>query len=498
MNEKKEIGFEILENADKDVIEKIGNDKVNVSDRDRKHMLEMSMDKYRAVMSGDDTQHQDAVTGVDSYSRPRITRIVSSVACVAAAALLVSTGIMMMKHEDRGGNNDHDQLTATEVNTDSTDSTSQSTTAVTGTFSSLQTHTTFSNIQTEDPHYTETTIAMNPPMDYDTTAVTEADTDAARIRCLDNLVNSEMATEINYYMRDMNSDSVPELFIGVDYISYPRTYVYVFNGEEYVPGTYYSELWEMPRVVSGEGVFISPDSDLINIRSKEGHSYDAILKLSSDNTFELQYESGYNGVWSHGVRISTEETMRYNALLEEQTSPYTWEFVTDQFTNYHGYTDALIKYNQEQQYRQEHEEEIMAQIRKEHPHDNDMANVTFSGVKLIECGCIPQKPDSDGYYGCLHGVATYSDGSVSEQYADIYESWIFGSANPYFPLTFRYGDLGDKPVHAVVFFEKGDSAVTLFDVDFDFPNKAILANHGPDYTEYAEVTYSYESETSGY
>lgn len=499
MKDKKEIGFDILENSGNDIIEKIGTDDIMVTEKERKRILEMSKNKFNAAMNADAAITQDSISGVEEYSRPSITRIISAVACTAAAALLICTGILMLKHNDSTGPEKPDPLIATELTTDTTTNTSTDTSTNTNstsaaTHQTYQTHTTYTDMRTADPQFTETTIVTNPPVVLDTSTVSTEDLEAARIKALDKCVDSAMATSIDYKMCDINGDSIPELIVSIEYVSYPQTGIYVYNGEEYVPGTYYSYNSDMARIADGEGIQeISPSSHMIHLRSKEGHSYDAFLRMNEDNTFDLLFEYGYNGVWENGVKTTDVDMTNYWDLINKQKAAYTWE-ETVGLTNYHGETPSLIKYHEESRYQAEHWEEIQAEYRKEHPHGDDWAMVSFNCKALYDNGFLPKEYDENHIYGYLHGVATYSDGSTEEMGSDISEYHVEDPYNNPVVFGYRYGDHGDKPVHAVAYLEINNTAITLFDVDFDFPNRRILENHGNDFSSFATVEYVYNSD----
>lgn len=496
MKDKKEIGFDILENSGNDVIEKIGTDDIMINDKERKRILEMSKQKYNAAMNADAAVTQDSISGVEEYSRHSISRIVSAVVCTAAAALLVCTGILMLRNNNNTGPEKPDPIISTEMTTNVSTDTSTKNTRTTATSSErkFETHTTYSDIRTTEALYTEPEIVMNPPITLDTAAVSQDDLEAARIRALDKCVASSMAMSIDYMQRDINGDSIPELIVYIDYVSYPHTTIFVYNGEEYVPGTYYSPDMDSIREVCGEGSQeISPESHMIHIRSKEGHSYDAFLRMNEDNTFDLIFEYGYNGVWENGVKTSDDNMTKYWDLINANSSPYKWE-TTNNLINYHGYTDSLIKHNEEIQYREDHWDEIQAEYRREHPHDNDWAKVTIDCKYLYDHGILPDSHDQKHVTGSLHGVNTPQNDLPEQQYHEISGNDLTTPEGRYAILYFRYGDNGDKPVNSKIFFEINDTAITLFNVDFDFPNKRIIDDHGLDFSEYATVEYEYESD----
>ena len=119
MNNKK-MDFDILENADMDTIEKIGADNMNIDKNARDRMLKNAMSKYQKekqlldtspVITHETNDDADSVSGVENYSRKKITRIVSAVLSTAAALVIVGGSVLMMNRHKPSGPDTPDPVT---------------------------------------------------------------------------------------------------------------------------------------------------------------------------------------------------------------------------------------------------------------------------------------------------------------------------------------------------------------------------------------------------
>lgn len=106
MSDNKKIGFDILENSDINEITEIGADNMIIDKSARDRMLKITKQKYREERKNmlkeqrnDNISEEDAVTGVENYSRRRVTRIVYTALCSAAAIALVAGSIIMLSRK---------------------------------------------------------------------------------------------------------------------------------------------------------------------------------------------------------------------------------------------------------------------------------------------------------------------------------------------------------------------------------------------------------------
>ena len=105
MNDKKKIGFDILENSDINTIEKIGTGKMNIDKNARERMLKNTMNKYEAEKkrlgiaqdtTSENNENADSVTGVEVYERRRLPHFIYIGLCSAAAIALTIGSITML------------------------------------------------------------------------------------------------------------------------------------------------------------------------------------------------------------------------------------------------------------------------------------------------------------------------------------------------------------------------------------------------------------------
>ena len=104
MNDKREIGFDILENTDVEKIAEMDIDTPVISEISKKRMLEMSRNKFNNAKSNNsgkvkDTENDEYIVSdhVEIYRRSTIKRIVAAVAGCAAVTVLIGANILYMK-----------------------------------------------------------------------------------------------------------------------------------------------------------------------------------------------------------------------------------------------------------------------------------------------------------------------------------------------------------------------------------------------------------------
>lgn len=115
MNKK---DFEVLENADDETVEKLGNRYPVFDEKKREEIYKMTMKKMKEQNESTYTEYSSKVEGVEKYKRPVWQRV----SAIAAAAAIVAGGALLFSRLPREGKNkssDH----MTEVATDTTDAT---------------------------------------------------------------------------------------------------------------------------------------------------------------------------------------------------------------------------------------------------------------------------------------------------------------------------------------------------------------------------------------
>lgn len=142
MSDKREIGFDILENSDIETVEKLERDIPVISEKDRNRILEMSLKKFESGRNrniADDNENENGnieeiivntedeeviVSGVEKYSKPKMSKAVAAFIGVAAAFAIVCAGIWgFPKSND---NNDISQPIQKETSTSPSESTTAS------------------------------------------------------------------------------------------------------------------------------------------------------------------------------------------------------------------------------------------------------------------------------------------------------------------------------------------------------------------------------------
>lgn len=115
MNKK---DFEVLENADDETVEKLGNRYPVFDEKKREEIYKMTMKKMKEQNESTYTEYSSKVEGVEKYKRPVWQRV----SAIAAAAAIVAGGFALFRNIPREGkskSSDH----MTEVATDTTENT---------------------------------------------------------------------------------------------------------------------------------------------------------------------------------------------------------------------------------------------------------------------------------------------------------------------------------------------------------------------------------------
>ena len=180
MDEKNTVGFDILENAGLETIDRIGTDSEMLDEKTKKRILEMTRKRYNdAINSGNSGIYdntEDIVENVEVYSRKKSTKIIMSVVNTAAVLGLAVGSVFLVKNLGRGNNNPDNPLI---------------------------------------------------PPDSTSVGTTETDIETAAVNALDYLVaTDEFIYSLDYAQIDMNGDNVPELIAQLHYGSYSKVCIF--------------------------------------------------------------------------------------------------------------------------------------------------------------------------------------------------------------------------------------------------------------------------------
>ncbi len=108
--------FEILENADDETVEKLGNKYPVFDEKKREEIYKMTMKKMKEQNESTYTEYSEKIEGVEKYKRPVWQRV----SAVAAAAAIVAGGFALFRNIPREGKNKGPDY-MTEVTTDTTE-----------------------------------------------------------------------------------------------------------------------------------------------------------------------------------------------------------------------------------------------------------------------------------------------------------------------------------------------------------------------------------------
>ena len=187
MDEKNTVGFDILENAGLETIDRIGTDSEMLDEKTKKRILEMTRKRYNdAINSGNSGIYdntEDIVENVEVYSRKKSTKIIMSVVNTAAVLGLAVGSVFLVKNLGRGNNNPDNPLI---------------------------------------------------PPDSTSVGTTETDIETAAVNALDYLVaTDEFIYSLDYAQIDMNGDNVPELIAQLHYGSYSKVCIFHYADGKY-------------------------------------------------------------------------------------------------------------------------------------------------------------------------------------------------------------------------------------------------------------------------
>lgn len=243
MSDKREISFDILENTDIETVEKLERDIPMVSEKDRNRILEMSLKKFESGMNksidsdnesenvGVDINDEEfIVSGVEKYSKPKMSKAAAAFIGAAAALAIIISGIRVFSHN----NNKIDE----------------------------------------------------PMQDSTSTSLYEENPSKLTLRYAQDEVLGNISEQMcGYSLFDVNKDDVPELIVNCKTTknSYFSDFYY-FNGIDYVReitlASYTDEKIELRGVIK-----CNEAENLIWCEHhKEGGN--AVYKMNGDNTFE--------------------------------------------------------------------------------------------------------------------------------------------------------------------------------------------------------------------
>lgn len=272
MNDKKKIGFEILENAD---IEKIREMRLNcdlLDEKTKERMFRNTMRKYEKakrgiIMNKDrynaeipaENNDETTIEDVEVYNKQNIKQIAKIIANVAAVACLITGTVFLIKQSNFSDDKKVPSNPLTTISTDTantgTDSKNTVTTMVdmTQTSGSDNTNTMTVSNDKNTALNSQTSIKGSDKKNNGTkpaqTTIVESsgnkrnandyimndNIDNARIRVFEEIKKPDcsMIYDINYSYADLNNDKVPELFVsGMDHVA-PTTNIYAYNGYNY-------------------------------------------------------------------------------------------------------------------------------------------------------------------------------------------------------------------------------------------------------------------------
>ena len=396
MNNKK-MDFDILENADMDTIEKIGADNMNIDKSARDRMLKNTMSKYQKekqlldtspVITHETNDDANSVSGVENYSRKKITRIVSAVLSTAAALVIVGGSVLMMNRHKPSGPDTPDPVTVATTTVSGTTMTAAKETSKTtatnttvNTTANMTANTTVNTTaNTTEPSEIETTVVTtviteNPVSDItpyknphpERGNISAEELEAAKQRAMDRIMSgsigytidgndtmlSDPLWDIQTASFDVNDDDIPELFVKARTLSTNITLMFIYDGSEYVQAKVNLHLWtgtpEVSYIMTGT-IKICHRDNLISLGAKEGHEYYQTVEVSADNTFTVLSEYNYSGYYKDGIMVieKGEKNFSDNSAYETYINEYnSHEWRNLEYEFYAEKNDHAVKFENE-------------------------------------------------------------------------------------------------------------------------------------------------------
>lgn len=368
MSDKKDLGFDILENADINTVEEIGHDFMSIDKNARDRMLKNTMKKYenakkeqgvesKGVLKSED--YADSVTGVESYRDGKLPRIVYILLSSAAVIALITVGLLVFNHFNvRPPTNPDPIIEVTTATTDisttgisgTTNSTSKATaktssltTATSDTTSSASTENTSSTttettttVKTDEPSEITQTVFVNPHTDR--RDITQEELDSARIRAIEKLIadgynGTAGSEEIWYEYVDINGNSIPELFVCCAGMPVGKFVLLVYDGEDYIRASFNGHDYYGNYVgleTAAYSIRFDPEKHIIGILGHQGGDPIHILYLDTDNTITVLDEYTHIKTFKNGRATDTyddgDDTLEYFGLFCQMLeSSYSWK-----------------------------------------------------------------------------------------------------------------------------------------------------------------------------
>ncbi len=276
MKDKKTIGFDILDDARLDEIDKIGTDMDMLDNKTKKRILEMTRKKYNDAINSENTgiydNAEDVVDNVEVYSRKKSSKIIMSVVNTAAALGLAVGSVFLVKNLGRGDND----------------------------------------------------IPDDPLLPSESTsAATDIETAAANV--LDYLVaTDEFIDTMDYGYLDMNEDNVDELLVKLCSGDFARTYVYQYDGSEYMFKAQFIHGTDDPVICLDEKRIYTFDYEFDYCQSYS--TWDDELNFTEGDKLERVWGLNENNTYTYFLNGET--------ISEEEYKNKSENFVTGEATEY--------------------------------------------------------------------------------------------------------------------------------------------------------------------
>lgn len=291
MSEKKELGFDILENTDDKTVERLEKDMPMVSESDRERMLNMSIKKFEKEMDIPENKSfsGDVVSGVETYKKPRISKMMTALTGIAASVAIVGSCVWIASRNGGGIIREPEHKTGViETTTEAEDNTAETT--------------------------TETTTT---PAFEDFTESVAADYNEAAEQLIKNeYINApEYYFDIEYSFIEVNHDDVPELLVAYTPNGDRTNTLYSFDGSKYTVATYSAD----EDLLMNAGMIFdlcgyNADEGLIYLEHKSGYNVIELLKVNRSGGFTL----------SDTMLNADGSLADYESFKSERVDSYTW------------------------------------------------------------------------------------------------------------------------------------------------------------------------------
>lgn len=294
MNNRKEVDFDILENAQLSEIE-IGMDCPMLDEKTTQRMLEITRKKYEEatrstkMKKNNEYSEEKTISQVEVYNKKRnITRILSGIVNVAAVAGLVAGTVFIVK-KFPSSDEDKQQPMAQSTVSAATENTTP------------------------------------PDVSYPQESI-----DAARDRALEAAVldpESNMLYNVKYSYMDLNRDSIPELLVDSEDQVAATLFVYTYNGTDFEMK---SSIWH------NIGLSIDNEKNTIISTTKEGGTAIQLLSWDDKLNFTIdKWASSVHGCTHNDAECSQDE---FDEFFADYSGNKQTAINLDEFTHYTSYT----------------------------------------------------------------------------------------------------------------------------------------------------------------